>query len=330
MANKQTPLLHAHQLKVQYPILGGILPRVIGHVHAVQDVSVQVYPGEIVALVGESGCGKSSLGLALLGLTKISSGTIELDGQRLDLSHLSSFKKFRRDFQIIFQDPYLALNPRHSVYEILAEPLLFHGLASRKNIKEKIAFLLQKVGLSTDQIHRYPHTFSGGQRQRLCIARVISLEPKLIICDEVVSALDLSVQAQIVQLFLQLKKELQLSLLWISHDLSLVRNISDRVSVMYLGKIVEQARCEELFNQPKHPYSKALLDAIPTLDAQKKPVRLEGEPPPPTKLPKGCAFHTRCPKVQDRCKIEVPPLKQIGQTKHKSQRQVACFFPLEI
>ena len=317
------PLLQVKNLRVHYPVLGGILRRVKNYVRAVDGVSLEVQAGEFVSIVGESGCGKSSFALAVLGLIKATSGEIHLNGEKLDLRKRSSFKKYRRDFQIIFQDPYSALNPRHTIFEILAEPLVFHGLTTRKQAKDKIAFLLEKVGLSADQMYRYPHAFSGGQRQRICIARVIALQPKLVVCDEVVSALDLSVQAQIVHLLLTLKKELELSLLWISHDLSLVRNISDRINVMYLGKIVEQGNCEALFSKPHHPYTAALLAAIPTLDREKKPRLLSiNELPSLTAIPKGCSFHSRCGFAQKKCKEEVPLLAKSGKT------QSACFFPL--
>ena len=318
-------LLEAKNIRVRYPIHGGVLRRIISWIHAVEDASIKVRAGEIISLVGESGCGKSSFGMALLGLVRAAAGEIALDGEKLVLKNKAAFQKFRRDFQIIFQDPYSALNPRHTVFEILAEPLLFHGLAARKEIKTKIAELLEKVGLSPSQMYRYPHAFSGGQRQRICIARVISLHPRLIICDEIVSALDLSVQAQIIQLLLRLKKEMGLSLLWISHDLSLVRNISDYVHVMYLGRIVESGKCPDIFIHPAHPYTKALIAAIPTLDREKKPVLLQGEPPSLKEIPEGCAFHTRCPALREKCKNAVPLLEKLDE---KEEGRAACFFPI--
>ena len=317
------PLLQSKNLCVYYPITKGILRRVVGHVHALESVSLAVHSGEIVSIVGESGCGKSTFALSVLGLHRATSGEIKLEGQKIDLQNKSSFQRYRRDFQIIFQDPYLALNPRHTVLEILSEALLFHKLVSPKNAKEKVALLLGKVGLDPEQMHRYPHAFSGGQRQRICIARAISLEPKLIICDEIVSALDLSVQAQIVQLLLQLKAELKLALLWISHDLSLVRHISDRVLVMYLGRIVESGTRASLFETPAHPYTKALIEAIPGIELGKKPRILKGEAPSAADLPSGCVFHPRCPRVQNKCKIESPQLRG----KENSSTQFACFYP---
>lgn len=321
-----SPLLESKNLCVYYPITDGLLRRVVGHVHAVESVSLAVYPGEIVSLVGESGCGKSTFALSLLGLHRAASGEIKLEGQKIDYQSRSAFQKYRRDFQIIFQDPYLALNPRHTVLEILSEALLFHKLARSENVKEKVALLLEKVGLSSEQMHRYPHAFSGGQRQRICIARAVSLEPKLIVCDEIVSALDLSVQAQIVQLLLKLKEEFKLALLWISHDLSLVRHISDRVAVMYLGRIVESGTTASLFDRPAHPYTKALLEAIPSIDPNSpRPRILKGEPPSPTQLPSGCVFHPRCPRVQAKCKAERPPLEEAVEGDTKTQ--LACFYP---
>lgn len=291
---------------------------------ALESVSLTVHAGEIVAIVGESGCGKSTFALSVLGLHRATSGEVKLCGQKIELQNRSAFQKYRRDFQIIFQDPYLALNPRHTVFEILSEALLFYKLVSPRNVKEKVALLLEKVGLSREQMYRYPHAFSGGQRQRICIARAISLEPKLIICDEIVSSLDLSVQAQIVQLLLELKKEFKLALLWISHDLSLVRYISDQVAVMYLGRIVESGETNSIFNAPAHPYTKALLEAIPSIELNsQRPRVLEGEAPSARELPSGCAFHPRCPRLQAKCKAERPQLRQAEDRK----TQVACFYP---
>ena len=315
------PLLESKNLRVYYPITKGVLRRAAAHVHALESVSLAVHSGEILSIVGESGCGKSTFARAVLGLHRATSGEIKLEGQQLDLQNSSAFQKYRPNFQIIFQDPYLALNPRHTVLEILSEALLFHKLASPKDIKEKVALLLEKVGLDPEQMYRYPHAFSGGQRQRICIARAISLEPKLIICDEIVSALDLSVQAQIVQLLLKLKKEFKLALLWISHDLSLVRHISDRVAVMYLGRIVEMNTAASLFAKPAHPYTKALIEAIPGIEPGQKPRVLKGEPPSAAELPSGCVFHPRCPRVQAKCKTQSPPLT--GNT----ETQLACFNP---
>lgn len=264
---------------------------------AVHEVSLEILPGEVVALVGESGCGKSTLGFSLLGLTPPTSGQIELLGNSIDISKPKSWKPYRKDFQIVFQDPYTSLNPRLSIFELLSEPLTAHGMIPRAKLRDAAADLLRQVGLSPDMLDRFPHAFSGGQRQRLCIARALGLKPKLIICDEVVSALDVSVQAQIVNLLLDLKKTHNLSLLFITHDLSLVRSICDRVLVMYLGSVVETAPTAELFRAPRHPYTRALLDAIPTLDKRRKPKPLEGEIPSSSRPPPGCAFASRCPRV---------------------------------
>ena len=315
-------LLSARNLSTHFPIRGGFWRKAVNYVRAVHEVSLDVYPGEVVALVGESGCGKSTLGFSLLGLTPPTSGTIELLGNSIDIQKPSSWKSHRKDFQIIFQDPYTSLNPRLPVFELLSEPLTTHGLVPRSGLREAAADLLRQVGLSPDILDRFPHAFSGGQRQRLCIARALGLKPKLLVCDEVVSALDVSVQAQIVNLLLDLKRDHGLSLLFITHDLSLVRSIADRVLVMYLGSIVETATAADLFRAPHHPYTRALLDSIPTLDPAKKPKPLEGELPSSSNPPPGCVFATRCPRAFDRCRVEVPKLV-VDKT-----RSVACFDPM--
>lgn len=310
-------LIEAHNLRVHFPIRSGVFRRISSFVKAVNGVSINLQAGEIVSVVGESGCGKSTLGNALLGLVSITEGSITLEGEALDVNKKSSWKKFRRNFQFIFQDPYTSLNPRHTIYEIVSEPLLVHGIIQRKQARERVGQLLERVGLSADYMNRYPHAFSGGQRQRISIARAIGLNPKAIICDEIVAALDVSVQAQIINLLLELKEELKLSLLFISHDLSLVRYISDRIYVMYLGKMVEIGPTAQVFERPRHPYTQALLDSIPTLDKTKRPALLKGEVPSPVNMPGGCAFHTRCPQVQPRCTAEMP------------EGNPACFFPKE-
>jgi oligopeptide/dipeptide ABC transporter ATP-binding protein len=315
-------LLQTEHLSTFFPVRGGFFKKVTNYVKAVQDVSIHIDAGEIVSVVGESGCGKSTLGLSLLGLTKPTSGKIRLLGNEIDIHKLSSWKRYRKDFQMIFQDPYSSLNPRRTVFEILSEPLQVHQICPRGKLKDAVAELLTKVGLEPDYMNRFPHAFSGGQRQRIGIARAIGLKPKLIVCDEIVAALDVSVQAQIIQLLLKLKKELSLSLLFISHDLSLVKVISDRIYVMYLGRIVETARSEEIFSSPRHPYTRALLDAIPTLDKRKRPKLLGGEIPSPVNLPIGCAFQGRCSRVQERCRKESPELTPSGKS------SAACFFPL--
>ncbi|MEQ9367063.1 MAG: ATP-binding cassette domain-containing protein [Leptospirales bacterium] len=328
------PLVEVKNLKVYFPVSGGIFRRTVGHVKAVDDVSLSLAPGKIVSVVGESGCGKSTLGNAILGLVQPTDGEVRLDGQRLDIHRKSSWDAYRKDFQIIFQDPYTSLNPRHTIFEIVSEPLLVHGLCDKKSARDAVAALLAKVGLSPDYMGRYPHAFSGGQRQRINIARAIGLNPKAIVADEIVAALDVSIQAQIINLLIELKDELGLSLLFISHDLSLVRSISDEVYVMYLGRIAEAASADQLFTRPRHHYTRALLDSIPTLDRSRRPALLSGEVPSPVNPPSGCAFHTRCPAVQDRCRKDRPELKT-AQTDAggnsivaPDQSRAACWFPL--
>ena len=306
-------LIKASGLKTWFPVHRGILRRVSGYVKAVNDVSIEIHPGKIVSVVGESGCGKSTLAYSLLGLTMPTAGTIQFEDNLIIISQMRSWKPFRKDYQIIFQDPYTSLNPRHTVFKILSEPLLIHGICKRSEIRARVGALLQQVGLSQDSMDRFPHAFSGGQRLRISIARAISLQPKLIICDEVVAALDVSVQAQILRLLMELKTALKLSLLFISHDLAVVKAISDIVHVMYLGKIVESANAQQIFTSPKHPYTQALLDAIPTLDTtgKKRPKILGGDIPSPINLPQGCTFAGRCPKVSSICKEEYPAVSVI-------------------
>ncbi len=302
------PLVRARNLKTWFPVRGGVFSTVRNYVKAVNGVDVEAGKGEIVSIVGESGCGKSTLGYSLLGLVKPTGGEISLDGLSVDMSAKSSWRPFRKDFQIIFQDPYTSLNPRHTVFEILSEPMLIHRVCGKNEVRERSVGLLEKVGLSPEYLDRYPHEFSGGQRQRIGIARAISLEPKLIVCDEVLSSLDVSVQAQILRLLMDLRREMGLSLVFISHDLSVVRAISDRVHVMYLGKIVETAAPDTLYLNPRHPYTKALLDAIPTTDTSgnNRPKVLEGEIPSPIDLPTGCSFAGRCSRAVDICGKEYP------------------------
>ena len=315
-------LAEVKDLRTWFPVTGGVFRKVTGWVKALNGVSFSIGQGEVVSVVGESGCGKSTLGYSLLGLVKPTGGTIALGGRVLDIADASSWDPFRREYQIVFQDPYTSLNPRHTVYEILAEPMRAHRVHEPRHLRQAVADLLARVGLDPDYMHRFPHAFSGGQRQRIGIARAIGLEPKLLVCDEVVAALDVSVQAQIIQLLMDLKAELGLSLLFISHDLSLVKSISDRVLVMYLGKIAESAPCADLFAAPRHPYTAALLESIPTLDRGRRPKLLGGEIPSPVNLPEGCAFAGRCPRAQDRCRRETPNLFAAGAGR------AACFYPL--
>jgi oligopeptide/dipeptide ABC transporter ATP-binding protein len=328
------PLLEVKGLKTYFPVTGGVFRKTVGHVKAVNDVSFAMVPGEVLAVVGESGCGKSTLGYSILGLTPPTEGSIALSGKPIDIRRPQAWNAFRKDFQIVFQDPYTSLNPRDTVFEILAEPMRVHGICAAKDLRAEVGVLLEKVGLPADAQHRFPHAFSGGQRQRIGIARAIALKPKLLICDEVVAALDVSVAAQIIHLLLDIKKEMGLSLLFISHDLSLVKAISDRVLVMYLGKIVESAPTEDLFDHPQHPYTVALLESIPTLNRAKRPKLLGGEIPSPVDLPAGCAFASRCGKVQERCRQESPTLvKAAGSETVRSEAartEVACFYPTRI
>jgi len=315
------PLLEIRNLKTFFPITEGVFRRVTGYVRAVNDVSLIIREGEIVSIVGESGCGKSTLGYSLLGLVKPTAGEVFLEGKSLDIGRLSSWKPYRRDFQIVFQDPQASLNPRHTVYECLAEPLLVHGICTRREARDRVADLMKMVGLSPDIMHRYPHVFSGGQRQRINIARAAGLRPRLLVCDEVTAALDVSVQAQILELLMRLKSEMNLSLLFISHDLSVVKAVSDRVHVMYLGRFAESAPCADIFKKPRHPYTRALLDSIPHLQPGRKPVILGGELPSPANPPPGCVFHTRCKHVQEKCRTSPPEYAAFDNG-------AACHFPL--
>ncbi len=300
------PLLEVSGLKKHFDIKGGVFGRTIGKVKAVNDISFTVMEGEILGIVGESGCGKSTTGKAILRLIEPTEGTVKFEDH--DITKLSDeeMRKLRRDMQMIFQDPYASLNPRHTVEKIISEPLLVHGLKSDEKRKERVHELLEVVGLSSYHAYRYPHQFSGGQRQRIGIARALANNPKLIICDEPVSALDVSVQSQILNLMNELRDNFNLTYIFIAHDLSVVKHISDRVGVMYLGNLVELTDKEKLYEDPKHPYTQALLSAVPSLDPdiKKERIILEGDVPNPANPPKGCVFHTRCPKALDICKIE--------------------------
>ncbi len=319
-------IVSVNNLKTWFPLRAGLLKRITGYVKAVNNVSFEVGKSEIFALVGESGSGKSTLAYSLLGLTLPTAGEIYLTGKPINIKKSSSWKPFRKDFQIVFQDPYTSLNPRHTVFEILSEPMIVHGLCGKREARDWVVELLNKVELSADYLNRYPHAFSGGQLQRLGIARAISLNPKLMVCDEVVASLDVSVQAQILQLLIQLKRELGLSLVFISHDLAVVKAISDRIGVMYLGRIVESASTRDLFNRTRHPYTKALIEAIPTADTSGKnrPKVLEGEIPSPVDLPVGCYFAGRCPCAKTDCLETYPDFTSEGT------HSWACFHPLDI
>jgi peptide/nickel transport system ATP-binding protein len=326
-------LLEVENLKVWFPIKSGILlDRHVGDVRAVDDVTFQIRRGETLGLVGESGCGKSTVGRALLRLYKPTAGRIVFDGQ--DITELSEaeMRPLRRRMQIVFQDPFASLNPRHSVARIVGEPLKVHGLGGgRKMLSKTVRQLLERVGLPADAASRYPHEFSGGQRQRIGLARALALNPDFVVADEPVSALDVSIQAQIVNLMEELQSEFGLTYLFIAHDLAVVRHISTRIAVMYLGWIVEVSAADELYDNPLHPYTISLLSAVPIPDPeverQRRAILLAGDVPSPANPPPACRFHTRCPYVQPtRCRDEVPPLRPFGDSEHL----VACHWAEQI
>lgn len=311
--NSPEPILSVRGLSKRFPLHGGLLRRVKGHVNAVDGVSFDVSPGETLGLVGESGCGKSTVGRTILKLHEPTDGSIRLMGQDITSLSRREMRPFRRQLQIVFQDPFSSLNPRMKAGDIVGEPLSIHGIASGSEKKRLVAEVFERVGLRPDQMDRFPHEFSGGQRQRLSIASALIIKPSIIIADEPVSALDVSIQASIVNLMIRLQKEMGLSFLFISHDMSVVEHISHRVAVMYLGRIVELAERPALFSAPQHPYTEALLSAVPVPDpkvARKKRTILTGEIPSPINPPSGCHFHTRCPIAEARCGQQAPVLKQ--------------------
>ena len=315
-------LLQVKGLTKYFPIKGGLLSREVDRVHAVDGVTFSIAAGETLGMVGESGCGKSTTGRCILRLIEPSAGEVRFNGQDVTAMNPQALREVRRDMQIIFQDPFASLNPRMSVEAIIGEALTIHKLTkSPSEYQARVVDLLETVGLNADHMRRFPHEFSGGQRQRIGIARALAVSPKLIVCDEPVSALDVSIQAQVINLLEDLQAKMGLTYLFIAHDLSVVEHISNRVAVMYLGRVVEIAPSRDLYTRPKHPYTEALLSAVPIPDpkAKKQRIVLTGDVPNPVNRPSGCHFHPRCPKATERCKVEEPVLKAVG-----TQHQAAC------
>ncbi|KQL49480.1 hypothetical protein AN963_06960 [Brevibacillus choshinensis] len=320
------PLMQVRNIKKYFPVEKGLFGKKTGTVHAVDNVSFDIYEKETLAIVGESGCGKSTLGRTLIRLLDATEGSAHFEGQDIFAMSQSELRQLRKQMQIIFQDPFASLNPRMKVSDIIAEPLVTHETIGRKEREDRVAELMELVGLRKAYSSRYPHMFSGGQRQRIGIARALALHPKFIVCDEPVSALDVSIQSQIINLLQKLQEQNNLTYLFISHDLSVVRYFSDRIGVMFLGKMMELGPTEEVYRRPLHPYTKFLIAAAPVPDPHarnQEKLILEGDIPSPLRPPSGCRFHTRCPYVQDICKSQEPQIQQIDD------RSVACHFPLE-
>ncbi len=316
-------LFEIKNLNMHFPVSDGMFGNTKGYVYALNNVDIDIYENEILGLVGESGSGKSTLGNCILKLINPTSGEVIFEGENILLKNKKELKSFRKKAQLIFQNPYMSLNPRMKIYDILKEPFIVNGIKDKNEIDLKIKNIVKLIGMQEEILERYSHEFSGGQRQRIAIARAIILNPSFVVADEPVSALDVSIQPQIVNLLTDLKEHLNLTMLFISHDLSIIKYISDRVAVMYLGEIVELAPKEEFFANHKHPYSQALLDAVPVIsgDGNERKIKLEGDLPSPSNPPKGCKFHTRCQFATERCKNEAPELKEITDN-HK----VRCFL----
>ena len=321
--NSNTPLLELQDIVKHFPVTGGMFLRQIASVRAVDGVNLEIREGETLGLVGESGCGKSTLGRLILRLEEPTSGDILFRGESILGYDKGQMRALRREMQIIFQDPFSSLNPRKNVAHIIGEPLYVHGMTNRREREKKVLRLLEVVGLKREHMRRYPHQFSGGQRQRIGVARALALNPKLVICDEAVSALDVSIQAQVINLLQDLQEEFGLTYLFISHDLSVVEHISNRIAVMYLGEVVELADSDTLYKEPIHPYTQALLSAAPVPDPKRmsKRTTLIGDVPSPINPPLGCRFHTRCPFARDTCSREAPQLNEV-----RENHFVACFF----
>jgi oligopeptide/dipeptide ABC transporter ATP-binding protein len=326
-----TCLLEVQNLKMHFPILGGVFRRRVGNVYAVDGLSLRIGTGETLGLVGESGCGKTTVGRCIVRLYKPTAGSITFEEQDVLKAPRGLLQRIRRNLQIIFQDPFESLNSRQTVRDIIEEPFIIHRIGTPETRREKAITLLRRVGLSKGALDRFPHEFSGGQRQRIGIARAIALEPKLVICDEPVSALDVSIQSQILNLLIELQREMGLSYLFIAHNLTVVKHISDRIAVMYLGKIVEYADADTLYRNPAHPYTRALISAVPVPDptVKKQRVVLQGDVPSPINPPTGCHFHTRCPYAVERCKRERPQLQPAPGSDDQSHLQ-ACLRAHEL